>query len=113
MNKTTRQPLRIIFALFLTAVLVGSLLVKPAHILLVHHDLTERTTVHPDQKVITNTHHHECAICDFEFCSFIPQKQVIIPQVNILYVNELASRVVACFVSTASHRFQLRAPPVS
>jgi len=112
MYKTAKQSTHILLALFLTTVLAGSVLIKPAHIMLAHHNLGETPVIHPDQKSITNPHPHVCAICDFEFCSFIPQKQVIVPQVNILTIHELASRTVACFVSTSSHHFQLRAPPV-
>jgi len=112
-NKTYREPLRVIAALFLSMVLVGSLLIKPAHILLVHHDRLQSALVHADNMVIVNMDHHDCAICNFEFCSFIPQKQAVIPQVNIVYIAELASRTIACFVSNSSHLFQLRAPPAA
>jgi hypothetical protein len=111
MNKTFSHKIRLTYALLLTTVLIGSLLVKPLHILLVHHDLAETVHAYSNQKIISNLHHHECAICDFEFCSFIPQKQVIVPQVNIIPTNELVYRMVACFVCNSSHNFQLRAPP--
>lgn len=100
------------FALLLTSLLIGSLLIKPVHILLIHHERTENTHIDQVHKALSIRHDHDCAICDFEFCSFIPQKQVIVPQVNITYTNELASRIVACFVGTSSQNFQLRAPPV-
>ena len=112
MFKTIRHKVRIAYALLFTAVLIGSLLAKPVHVLLVHHDLVETIQSYSHQKTYTNQHHHECAICDFEFCSFIPQKQVIVPQVNIIPTNELVTRMVACFVCNSSHNFQLRAPPV-
>jgi hypothetical protein len=112
-NKTYRESFRILASLILTVVLVATLLIKPAHILLIHHDLLETTSNQTDQKTSINLHHHDCAICDFEFCSFIPQKQAVIPQVNIVYIEELASRTVACFVSSTSQLFQLRAPPAA
>ena len=99
-------------AMLLATLLIGSILIKPVHILLIHHQRTECTNLDPVHKILSIRHDHDCAICDFEFCSFIPQKQVIVPQVNITYINELASRMVACFVVTSSHYFQLRAPPV-
>ena len=98
-------------ALLLTALLIGSMLVKPVHILFVHHERTECTKLDPVHKALSVSHDRDCAICDFEFCTFIPQEQVIVPQVNITYTNELAFRMVACFVGTSSHNFQLRAPP--
>ena len=112
MNKILSHKVHVLLALLLTAVLFGSIIVKPLHILLVHHDLAEIINPHSNEITLSNPHHHYCAICDFEFCSFIPQKQVIVPQVNIIYANELALRTVACFVSGSSRHFQLRAPPV-
>jgi len=111
MGKTTRYKGRILLALLLTAVLTGSLLIKPVHILFVHHEGSE--TVHGvlPQNTVSSFYGHDCTICDFEFCSFIPQKQVIVPQVTMFTLNELASRTVACFVCNSSHNFQLRAPP--
>jgi len=109
---TIKHKVRTIYAVLLTAVLVGSIFVKPVHVLLVHHDLAETAHSFSNQKMISNLHHHECAICDFEFCSFIPQNQVIVPQINIIPTNELESRMVACCVRNSSRGFQLRAPPV-
>jgi len=100
------------FALLLTFLLTGTILIKPVHILLVHHDQAYINNINPVHKTFSTLHYQDCVICDFEFCSFIPQKQVIVPQVNIIYIHELASRMVACFVSASSHNFQLRAPPV-
>jgi len=99
-------------ALLLAFLLIGCILIKPAHILLIHHERAECTNFDPVHKILSIHHDHDCAICNFEFCSFIPQKQVIVPQVNITYTIELASRMVACFVGTSIHNFQLRAPPV-
>jgi len=112
MDKPSIHKYQFFFALLLATLLTGSLLIKPVHILLVHHERSECTEMYPVHKTLSIHHDHDCAICDFEFCTFIPQKQVIVPQVNISYTNELASRMVACFVGTSSHNFQLRAPPV-
>ena len=111
MGKTIRYNGRALLALLLTAVLVSSLLIKPAHILFVHHDRSEATHTGHSLSNVSTYQDHDCSICDFEFCSFIPQKQVIVPQVTMFSLNELASRTVACFVCNSSHNFQLRAPP--
>lgn len=111
MGITRRYNGRVVLALLLTAVLIGSLLIKPAHILFVHHERSEIIHGESPQKTVSPSHGHDCSICDFEFCSFIPQKQVIVPQVTMFSLNELASRTVACFVFNSSHNFQLRAPP--
>jgi len=113
MGKTSKHTGKLLAALLLSVVLIGSILIKPAHILFVHHEGTEIAHTQSTLKVISNFHTHDCVICDFEFCSFIPQKQVIVPQVNIIYLNEPAIRTVACFVCTSSHIFQLRAPPTA
>jgi len=112
MGITRRYSGRVLAALLLTAVLTGSLLIKPAHILFVHHERSEIVHAEFPQNTVSPFHARDCSICDFEFCSFIPQKQVIVPQVTMFSLNELASRTVACFVCNSSHNFQLRAPPV-
>ena len=111
MIHTLKHNHNVLIALLLTALLFGSILVKPVHILLVHHEKAGIIYNRTDQKTISTLHYHDCAICDFVFCTFIPQKQVIVPQVNIIPTNELAYRMVACFVCYSSHNFQLRAPP--
>jgi len=111
MGITRRYSGRVLAALLLTAVLTGSLLIKPAHILFVHHERSEIVHAEFPQNTVSPFHARDCSICDFEFCSFIPQKQVIVPQVTMFSLNELASRTVACFVCNSSHNFQLRAPP--
>jgi hypothetical protein len=113
MNKTTQFKRQTFFALLLLVVFTGSILIKPVHIVLVHHDLARRAVLHTNRIVLSVPSHHDCTICDFEFCSFIPQKQVIVPQVNIISTNEPVFRMVACFVCNSTHNFQLRAPPVS
>jgi len=112
MEIPSTQKYKLFFALLLTFLLTGSMVIKPVHILLVHHELANDTNIDPVHKTLSTLHNQDCAICDFEFCSFIPQKQVIVPQVNIIYTHELASRMVACFVCISSHNFLLRAPPV-
>jgi hypothetical protein len=108
---TTKHKAHALLALLLSAVLFGSMLVKPMHILLVHHDVTETLKVYSDLKVISNSH-HDCSICDFEFCSFIGQQQVDVPKVDAIFAKEITPVTIACRVNQAPHYFQLRAPPV-
>ena len=110
-KKSSNHKVHAILSFFLVSVLFGSILIKPAHILLVHHSRT-KIDVKSNGISVSSPNRHDCAICDFEFCSFIPQKQVIVPQVDIIYANELASRTVTCCFSWPSRHFQLRAPPV-
>lgn len=111
MNKTTYHTIQSRFALLLLVVFVGSLLIKPAHSLLEHHQhaLEIYTTTH--EPTVTTNHYKNCPICDFEFCSFIPQKQLSIPQTTAIVRNEQIRPTVDCLVSISSHHFQLRAPP--
>ena len=113
MNNIPKYKAPVFLALLLSAVLTGSILIKPVHILLIHHGQTEQTDIYSCQKTFSIHHDHDCAICDFEFCSFIPQKQVIVPQVTLISIIELTLREIACFTKTSSHNFQLRAPPAS
>jgi len=113
MSKTTIHKGNILLALLLSVVLSGSILIKPVHILFAHHDRTAIMAPASGNKTLAIPDNHDCVICDFEFCSFIPQKQVIVPQVNVILITELASRTVTCFTNTSSHNFQLRAPPAA
>ena len=111
MNKTINHKGHIILAFLLSGVLFSSILIKPIHILIVHHDVNELFNIHQNQLTISKPHHAGCAICNLVFCSFLSQRQVIVPQVNII-TYELASGTVACFVSALCYHFQLRAPPI-
>jgi hypothetical protein len=111
MHRTLNHKIHVLSSLFLLTVLLGSILVKPIHILLVHHDLTERIEVTSHEISISNSHQQDCAICDFEFCTFIPQSQISIPQMTVIVRNEQTPPTVDCFVNTSTHLFQLRAPP--
>jgi hypothetical protein len=112
MNRISILKRQTYFALLLLVVFTGSILIKPVHILLVHHDLTEITTIQPDKTVVSTPAHHDCAICDFEFCSFISQHIVNLPKVSEIYAPELTPQVVDFISTQNSHHFQLRAPPV-
>jgi hypothetical protein len=111
MNKNLKHIIRTRLALLLLAVFVGSMLVKPTHILLLHHESPTILYAHSQQQTISAEHHENCAICDFEFCSFILQKQQSLPTVSLLAYKEQILRTVAGVTSLASHQFQLRAPP--
>jgi hypothetical protein len=99
-----------LLALLLSAVLLGSVLAKPVHILLVHHDVAATLKVYSDFGVLSNSH-QSCSICDFEFCSFIPQSQVDVPKINVNFAKEINPATIACRINQAPHHFQLRAPP--
>ena len=112
MNRTSIHKRQIYFALLLLVVFTGSILIKPIHILLVHHDLTEMTAIQTDKAEVSTPSHHDCAICDFEFCSFVSQHQVDLPKVSEIYAKELTPQVIDFISNQTSHHFQLRAPPV-
>ena len=111
MNKTAKYTLQSRFALLLLAVFVGSLLIQPAHILFVHHELSEGVCSSEHGQAVTTDHYKDCPICDFEFCTFIPQKQINIPQATVIVRKEQTLRTVACLANLSTHLFQLRAPP--
>ena len=111
MNTTKRHHYNVLFAIILSVVLSGSILIKPVHILLVHHDLTEIICAHSGQKTVSIPFHIKCSICDFEFCSLITQKQNIVPQVKV--IHELVIPIISHFLLIDSNLIQLRAPPLS
>jgi hypothetical protein len=113
MNKRLKNNGRLFLALLLTAVLTGTLLIKPAHILLVHHELTEISTGHSDGTTVANSHQQDCPICDFEFCSFISSSVISVPKVAAVFAAELTPCTIDRPVDQSSHHFQLRAPPVA
>jgi hypothetical protein len=112
MNRTSILKQQTYFALLLLVVFTGSILIKPVHILLVHHDQTQIANSQTDRKVVSTPSHHDCAICDFEFCNFISQHQVDLPKVSEIYAAEVTPQVVDFISNQNSHHFQLRAPPV-
>ena len=113
MNNKLKNKVHVLLALFLTVVLSGTILVKPVHILLVHHELTELTSVHSNGTTLANPDHQDCLICDFEFCSFISSTPIIVPKVAVTYATEMTPRTIDRLTNLASHYFQLRAPPVA
>ena len=111
MTKIAKQTIQSRFALILLSVFIGSLLIKPLHILLSHHQHAEESiSIEHDEKITAN-HYNYCPICDFEFCTFIPQKQISITQVTLIVRKEQTLPTVACLAAISTHLFQLRAPP--
>jgi hypothetical protein len=101
-----------LLALFLTAVLFGSMLGKPVHILLSHHyEETAALNNFSTSGEISNPH-SDCPICNFEFCSFIPQSQVHVPKADVAFAQEITPRTADRIIIQTSHHFQLRGPPV-
>ena len=111
MIKTTKYIYQSRFALLLLAVFTSSLLIKPAHSLLAHHDHSSECCTNEHELGLTTFHSNDCPICDFEFCTFIPHKQIGIPQAIMIVRFEKSLPTIACLASISSHLFQLRAPP--
>jgi hypothetical protein len=112
MNKTDQHIIQSRFALLLLTVFFSSLLIRPAHILLAHHGHSEGVCTTEHGQAVTTDHYKDCPICDFEFCTFIPQTRTIIPQTTMFVCREQTLPTVDCLVSVSTHLFQLRAPPV-
>ncbi|MDR3652131.1 MAG: hypothetical protein P4L34_04085 [Paludibacter sp.] len=112
MNRTLNHKGHVLLALLFTAVFFVSMLVKPMHILFVHHDLSEITILHSNKPIVSNSYENDCPICDFDFCFFVSNTQINIPKAGEIYAIELTPQVVDCIVNHTSHHFQLRAPPV-
>ena len=111
MNISHQHTIQSRFALLLLAVFFGSLVVKPAHNLLVHHNLLERVCTNQNKLALTTDHFKDCPVCDFEFCTFIPQQQISAPQIVQLQTNQQSARTVSFHLNVSTHLFLLRAPP--
>jgi len=105
-----RHKINALVALLFSAVLLGSLLVKPLHILLVSHDRAETLKVHIESGAVS-TPQHDCTICNFEFCFFIPQAQVYVPKADVTFAVEITPRTIERIIPQTSHHFLLRGPP--
>lgn len=112
MNKTTKHTIHSQFALLLLAVFISSLLIKPAHILLTHHDQSNGAFANGYGQAVTTSNHKDCPICDFEFCIFIPQQKTSVPQALCTFFKQQTAHTVTCLIRQSSHLFQLRAPPI-
>jgi len=111
MLSTLKNKIRSFLALFFVTVLLGSLLVKPVHILLVDHDRTELLQTSATSGVVS-TPQHDCTICSFEFCFFIPQSQAQIPRADVAFVQKITPPTTDRIANQNSHHFRLRGPPV-
>lgn len=112
MNNKAKLTIQSPFALLLLAVFVGTMLVKPVHTLLADHQHSDVIGTSQGGHAITSDHYKDCPVCDFEFCTFIPQKQIDILFISRIVRNEQALPTVGCLASVSTHLFQLRAPPV-
>ena len=110
MLSTLKNKVRAFIALFFVTVILGSLLVKPVHILLVDHDLTEVMQTSATYSVVS-TPQHDCTICSFEFCFFIPQSQIQIPKVDVAFIQKITLPTTERIANQNSHHFRLRGPP--
>jgi len=112
MNKIAKHTTKSRLALILLTVFVSSMILKPVHILLAHHEHSQGIcTSHQVGLVLTTGHFEDCPICDFEFCTFIPQEPTIVPQITVIVSTELTEPTVACLARISTFLFQLRAPP--
>ena len=110
MFPTVKHKVHALVALLFSVVLLGSLLVKPVHILLISHDRAETLKVQSDFGVVS-VPGHDCSICNFEFCFFIPQAQVYVPKADITFAVVITPRTIERIVQQTSHHFLLRGPP--
>ena len=111
MNKIAKYTTQSRFVLLLLVVFISTLIIQPAHILLVHHEFQEGVCATEHGLAVTTNHYKDCPICDFEFCTFIPQKQISISQATVIVRKEQTLHTVACLANKSTHLFQLRAPP--
>ena len=111
MNKTDKYTLQSRFALLLLAVFFGSLLLKPAHILLSQHQHVKESISIQNEENVTTNHFVYCPVLDFEFCIFIPQQKTSVPQATMIARNEQTLNTVACLANNSTYLFLLRAPP--
>lgn len=111
MLSALKNKIRAFIALFFVTVLLGSLLVKPVHILLVDHDWTEALHISSASFGVVSTPQHDCTICSFEFCFFIPQSQVQIPRADVVFIQRITPPTTDRISNQNSHHFRLRGPP--
>jgi len=108
MNLTVKHTFRAQIALLLLSLFLGALCMKPLHVLFIHH---EQNGHFLSENAISGEHQHNCPVCNFEFCEFIPRKAIVVPTAYCSFHKEQTPRIVACLIRQSSHLFQLRAPP--
>jgi hypothetical protein len=111
MNKTVTYTHSSLFALLLLVVFTGSSISKPVHNLLTKHTISEGIVTIPGEYDITTDHYKDCPICDFEFCTFIPQERISIPQTAEIFYKVQNLSTIDCPKSQSVRLFSLRAPP--
>lgn len=100
-------------ALILLLIFAGSILAQTTHCLL-PHDSEIPITSHNDQTTsISAKHTFHCPVCEFEFCTFIPQKQAELPANSYRIQAELVCVIHNRPVDNTLPLFQLRAPPAA
>jgi len=99
------------FALFFLTVLMSTILIKPFHIFVEHHQLPDIKLANTDHTLLSNSGNTDCPICDFEFCSFISADKVVIQKNPESFVDNIISQTTDCLIQQSSHNFLLRAPP--
>jgi hypothetical protein len=112
LKEKTKHIIRVQLALLFLAMFTFTLVSKPLHTLLVHHNVSESYCTFQHEKSVTANHFQECFICEFEFCTYISQGQVNVPQTNVIVCEAATPQLVSCIIQRSSHHFQLRAPPV-
>jgi len=111
MIKIAKHTIQSCLALLLLGVFAGALLGKPVHSLLAHHQHSERVCATSYGYAVIADHYKDCLVCEFEFCTFVPQKRISIPQQTLIVCKEQPQQVIACLAGNSTHLFQLRAPP--
>lgn len=106
------KPYRQFIALCLTALLAFAYGVKPVHVWLAHHDVAAGLSDPGGVATVSTPHHHDCSVCQFEFCSFIEQDDVQLPIAGFDYSLSLTNPVPTALCYYATPLFLLRAPPV-
>lgn len=112
MKITAQHITRARLALLLLVVFGSSFMFKPVHLLFAHHERQAPTRFHPNEQMLETERHNDCAICEYEFCTFIPEKTTNTPQINAIICDCPTPPTTDKPISRSLLNFQLRAPPV-
>jgi hypothetical protein len=97
-----------ILAILLLSLMSGAILIKPMHLLWVHHDIV---VMHDVGTKISFPVEQDCPICDFEFFLYTSQTVHLLPEAALLpHQPESAIETRKAFDSL-SVSVSLRAPP--
>lgn len=87
--------------------LLSTLLIKPVHVAIVHHDYS---CYHDDSRN-SSLSHKDCDICQFVFSNYIPQQAGnFTPFIHRPFIT-LAERAEVYHTTQSIRFFSLRAPP--